>query len=192
MSKAGKGVVVLLLVAVGAAGAASFASNAPSERERTALGPMAERLKALVGVWRVEARLQLTPTARPVTIAAVQENKLIGGRWLVSEFKDLGGGPDMPPFEGIGINGFDPEKRTYSGIWVDGSRGFVVPVEGTYDEARKVFRTTSTERQRDGRTVTVISETRAISANEEETVFTAPDEAGRPYVRMVLHATRRP
>jgi len=191
MSKSFMGLV--LAAACAAAAAVSFAERAPNERERAALGPMAERMKTLVGVWRIEAKLQFSPQARPVTVAAVQVNKLVGGRWLVSEFTDEGGAdPNMPAFEGVGINGFDPDKRVYSGVWVDSSRGFVVPVEGTYDEARRVFRTTSIERQRDGRTITVVSETRSIGPNEEETVFTAPDATGRPFVRMVLRAVRRP
>lgn len=150
-------------------------------------GPMAAAISNRVGTWRVEARLQLTPSARPVVIDAIAESRIIGGRWLVSELRSADG---MNGFHGLGVNGFDPATGRYTGYWVDGSRGFSVPVEGVFDAATGVFRTTSQERRADGQIVTVVSETRTIGPDREETVFTAPDAEGRPYERMRLIYTR--
>lgn len=151
------------------------------------LGPMAADLQNRVGTWCVDAWLQFTPAAKPARIAARAESRFVGNRWLVTELRST---DEMQGFHGLGINGYDPELRKYVGIWIDGTRGFVVPVEGTYDTARQVFRTTSTERRQDGQTVTVISETVRKGSDQEVTRFTAPGPNGRPYERMVLTYTR--
>jgi hypothetical protein len=155
------------------------ASTMASATDDALLGPMANDLRGRVGRWCVEAHLQLTPEARPVVINAVAENRLIGGRWLVTEMRG-------PGFEGVGLNGFDPQTGRYSGYWVDGSRGFTVPVEGEYDAAGRVFRTRSTERRADGASVIILSETRTDGPDGQATTFIAPDAHGRSYQRMLL------
>ena len=163
----------------------SVASGAPAVDAR--LGPMAADLQHRVGSWCVDARLQLTPAAPPARISAEARSRLIGNRWLVTELKSL---DSMGGFEGVGINGYDPQQKKYVGIWIDGSRGFIVPVEGVYDSTQEVFRTTSTERRSDGQTTTVTSETVKRGRDREVTTFTAVDAGGRPYERMVLTYTR--
>ena len=96
----------------------------------------------------------------------------------------------MPRFEGLGVNGFDPAAGHYVGYWVDGTRGLAIPVSGTYDGRTGVFTTTSIERNRDGSTTHVRSETRRTNPDTEVTTFTATDARGQPYVRMVLTYTR--
>jgi len=152
---------------------------AVSAADDALLGPMAGDLRNRVGRWCVEAHLQLTPEARPVVIHAVAESRLVGGRWLVTEMRG-------PGFEGVGLNGYDPQTRHYAGYWVDGSRGFTIPVEGEYDAAARVFRTRSTERRADGTSVTIISETRPDGPDGEAVSFIAPDRTGRSYQRMLL------
>lgn len=132
-----------MLILGGAALAASAAAAAPAAPDAL-LGPMAGELRNRVGRWCVEARLQLTPEARPLTIHAVAEHRLIGGRWLVTEMRG-------PGFEGVGLNGFDPGTRHYAGYWADGSRGFPVPVEGDYDAEARAFRTRSSAAPTAGR-----------------------------------------
>lgn len=161
------------------AAALSGAAPALAVPDDALLGPMASELRNRVGRWCVEAHLQLTPEARPVTLKAVAESRLVGGRWLLTEMRG-------PGFQGVGLNGFDPATGRYAGYWADGSRGFTVPVEGEYDAAARVFRTRSTERRADGSSVTVLSETRADGPDGEATSFVAPDVHGRPYQRMLL------
>ena len=167
------------------AAAQSLASGAPAVDGR--LGPMAADLKQRVGTWCVDARLQFTPAAQPARIRAQAQSRLVGNRWLVTELKSL---DSMQGFQGLGINGYDAEQEKYVGIWIDGSRGLIVPVEGVYDPKRQVFRTTSTERRGDGQTTIVTSETVKHGRDREVTTFTAVDAGGRPYERMVLAYTR--
>jgi hypothetical protein len=180
----------LLAAATSAPGSAPFPAPAPAPAAaaQDPLGPMAGALRNRVGTWRVKAELQLRPGARLVVIDAIAENRLVGGRWLLSELRTpdrMNGG-----FEGVGINGYDPRQGKYVGYWIDGSRSLLIPVEGAWDGQAGLFRTTSVERGRDGRAVTVQSETRTIGPDEEVTTFTAPDAEGRPFVRMRLDYKR--
>jgi len=190
MSRILKGLSLAIAVMTSAAPFPAMAQGAPARQETRArlLGPMADVLENRVGTWDVTARLQLTPSARPVVIAAVAENRIVGGRWLVSEMRST---DRMGGFHGIGVNGFDPQSGQYNGYWIDGSRGFTVPVTGQYDPATRTFRTTSIERRPDGSSITVVSETVTSGRDREETTFTAPDAEGRPYVRMRLTFSRR-
>ena len=176
-----------ILCAFAAASASAAVPASHPSPEVSALGPMAERLNNLVGTWRVEARLQFDPAARPLTIEAVAENRLVGGRWLVSELRSVHEGG----FHGVEVNGYDPVKGRYSGYWIDSTRSLLVPVEGSYDARSGVFRTTSIERDPGGRSVTIVSETRRNGPDEEVTTFTAPDSAGKPFVRMRLAYRRQ-
>jgi hypothetical protein len=98
--------------------------------------------------------------------------------------------PRMPSFAGLGVNGYDPDQHRYVGYWVDNSRGLAIPVTGDYNPKTGVFRTVSVERQHNGKSVTVVSETRTLDANTEQTTFTAPDARGRPFVRMQMTYSR--
>lgn len=190
MNKFLTGLGLAAAISAGAAPVGAAAQEAPARQEARArlLGPMADVLENRVGNWDVTAELQLTPSARPVVINAVADNRIIGGRWLVSELKSADG---MAGFHGIGVNGFDPQSGRYNGYWIDGSRGFTVPVTGEYDPASRTFRTTSIEQRADGSSITVVSETVTEGSDREVTTFTAPDAEGRPYVRMRLTYSRR-
>lgn len=169
--------------------AASLPAATPAipDRDAALLGPMAPRLHSLVGTWQVKAELRFAPAAKPVTIDAVAENRLIGGRWLISELK---GRDSMGMFHGVGVNGFDPVKGKYEGYWIDNTRSLLIPVEGEYDAKASVFRTVSLERDSKGHMNKVLSKTRIISPDKEVTTFTAEDAKGRRFTRMVLSYDR--
>lgn len=174
-----------VLSASGAAGQSSL-----TDSQRKLLGPMAEVLLDRVGEWNVRADLRLRPAAKPVTIQAKATSKMLGNRWLVTELRGAEMGKGVFGFEGLGVNGFDPDAGKYVGYWVDGSRGIAIPVTGTFDPASGVFRTTSVERNRDGSETTVLSETRRTTPDTEVTTFTATGPKGERFVRMVLTYTR--
>ena len=180
-----------LVVAIGlASGSSPAAQNAPSDSQRKLLGPMANVLLDRVGEWDVRADLRLQPAARAVTIKAKAKSKMLGNRWLVTELRGADMGRGVFGFEGLGVNGFDPDTGKYVGYWVDGSRGIAIPVTGTFDAASGIFRTTSVERNRDGSKTTVHSETRRTAPDTEVTTFTAVGPKGQRFVRMVLTYTR--
>jgi hypothetical protein len=55
-------------------------------------------------------------------------NRLVGGRWLVSDFKN-----ETTGFEGHGIYGWDAAKQAYVGTWVDPMRSQLVISTGELD-----------------------------------------------------------
>jgi len=64
-----------------------------------------------VGTWDATTTMHGTPPSK-----GVETNRVLGGLWLVSEFKSEMGGQ---PFEGHGLYGYDPDKKKYVGVWVD-------------------------------------------------------------------------
>jgi len=65
-----------------------------------------------------------------------ETNTLVGGLWLVTDFKsDMMG----QPFQGHGVNGWDPNKKKYVGTWVDTLSTGLGLSESTYDSATKTM-----------------------------------------------------
>jgi hypothetical protein len=59
-----------------------------------------------------------------------------GGLWLLSDFRGQFGGV---PFQGHGIDGYDPMKKKYIGVWVDSMSTSPLFMEGTYDPDKKAM-----------------------------------------------------
>jgi hypothetical protein len=77
--------------------------------------------------------------------------KAIGdGLWLISDFKDTMAGQ---PFEGHGIDGYDPAKGKYVSIWVDSWTPQPLTLEGTYDKASHKLTMMGSGPGMDGQTV---------------------------------------
>jgi hypothetical protein len=57
-----------------------------------------------------------------------------GGLWLVSDFK---GEYDGAPFQGKGMDTYDPAKKKYVSVWVDSMMTTPLIMEGTRDESTK-------------------------------------------------------
>jgi hypothetical protein len=99
-------------------------------------GPEHEILKADVGVWDAVVEMFMAPGQPPATSKGVETNTLMGGLWLVTEFKgDMMGSP----FEGRGMSGYDSLKKKYVGTWVDTMSVGIATVESTYDAATKTL-----------------------------------------------------
>jgi hypothetical protein len=100
-------------------------------------GPEHEILKMEAGVWDATVEESVEPGAPPKVSKGVETNTLIcGGLWLTSEFK---GEMMGQPFQGHGVTGYDPLKKSYIGIWVDGMSPALGLVVGTYDPAKKTM-----------------------------------------------------
>ena len=74
-------------------------------------------LKKEVGSWDATVKMWVAgPDKDPVTSTASETNKMMGEMWLVSDFTSTIRGQS---FSGHGIFGYDPEKKKYTGTWVD-------------------------------------------------------------------------
>ena len=99
-------------------------------------GPEHAVLAADVGTWDAIVEVFPGPGAPAMKSSGVEVNTLVGGMWLVTEFK---GEMMGMPFEGRGLAGYDPNKKKYVGTWVDTmSTGFAA-VESTYDASTKTI-----------------------------------------------------
>lgn len=61
---------------------------------------------------------------------------ICAGRW---QWTDFNGSMMGQPFEGHGLTGYDPAKKQYVSIWIDGCVATAMKTTGTYDEAKKTF-----------------------------------------------------
>lgn len=93
-------------------------------------GPEHEKLKQLEGTW--DAILKMGPEESKGTMTWKMD---LGGLWLVSEFEGEFGGQK---FTGKGLDGYDPIKKKYVGVWVDSMSTSPMIAEGTYDKDGKV------------------------------------------------------
>lgn len=98
-------------------------------------GPEHEILKKSVGTWDATIE-EMHPGAPPKTSKGTETSKLVGGLWLVSDFKSEMGGQ---PFEGHAVGGYDSHKKKYVGTWVDSMSTGVFTSEGTLDPATKTM-----------------------------------------------------
>jgi len=87
-------------------------------------------LERSVGTWNADIETSL-PEGNEKT-RGTMVGRLLGGRWLVLEFKNENG------FEGHGIYGYDPDAKQFVGTWVDSLRGFLATGHGSWDEASRI------------------------------------------------------
>jgi hypothetical protein len=98
--------------------------------------PEHELLKKDVGVWDAACKFWMIPGQEPVVTQGVETNTMLGGTWLISEFKtDF----DGTPFLGHSQSGYDPVKKKFVGTWVDNMNAHMAVQEGTYDKETKTF-----------------------------------------------------
>jgi len=100
-------------------------------------GPEHAVLKADEGTWEATVEM-LGPPGAPVPPPSkgTETNTLMGGMWLVTDFKgDMMG----MPFAGHGIAGWDSVKKKYVSVWTDNMSPALMTGEATYDPGKKVM-----------------------------------------------------
>ena len=122
-----------------------------------------------VGVWDGTMKMFMEGPDGPATTSkGVETNTLmVGGLWVVSNYKGEFAGK---PFEGSGVNGYDPRKKKFVGTWADSMTPELMLLEGTYDEAAKALTLLSEGTGEDGKPVSM----KMVSQykGEDEKVFT--------------------
>ena len=108
---------------------------------------MHQVLESDVGTWDAEVIVRPGPGAPEQRSKGVSVQRLVGGRWLVADFKNETG------FEGHGIFGWDDARKGFVGTWVDGMRNFLAVMEGAYDADARTMTYRANARLPDGRTL---------------------------------------
>ncbi len=106
-----------------------------------------ELLAREVGTWDAEVVVRPAPGAPEQRSRGVSVQRLVGGRWLVADFESETG------FQGHGILGWDATRQAYAGTWVDAMRGFLVVMEGQWDDAARALTLDAEATLPDGRTL---------------------------------------
>jgi hypothetical protein len=101
-------------------------------------------LEGDVGTWDADVEVRVAGPPVPPS-KGVSQNRLVGGRWLVVDFRNDSG------FEGHGVTGWDAVRRAYVSTWVDTARTFLAVGEGTWDAEARTMTVTFEATLPDGR-----------------------------------------
>ena len=131
-------VALTVLGSVGIGGISSRAEDAPPVAKPTSHHKL---LAKDAGTWDATMRAWCAgPDSEPMVSKGVETNTMLGGFWLVSEFRgDFAG----QPYAGHGQLGYDTHKGKYVGTWVDSMSTEVMVMEGDLDEKTQTLTTTS-------------------------------------------------
>ena len=119
-----------------AAPAAPAAPAPPAAPVMPKPGPEHEVLKPLAGEWDATVESFAAPGQPPMLAKGIETGTMIGGFWLVSDFKSEVMGQ---PFLGRSTLGYDPAKKKYVSTWIDSMTPSLSVGESDYDAATKTF-----------------------------------------------------
>lgn len=106
-------------------------------QKAAAPGEAHKHLAEMAGSWKTTTKAWMSPGAAPMESTGTCENKMIlGDRFLHQECsgQDMG----MGPFQGMGITGYDNNKKQYEATWVDNMGTAIITATGQADASGKV------------------------------------------------------
>jgi hypothetical protein len=94
-------------------------------------------LDTLVGDWDYTIKWWMSPDAKPEESEGTSEIKsIMGGRFIEQAVQGTSMGQ---PFEGMGIMGYDNEKKQYQSVWIDNMGTGIMTGSGNYDPNTKTL-----------------------------------------------------
>ncbi len=94
-------------------------------------------LGALVGDWDYTIKWWMSPDAKPEISKGTSEVEwIMGGRFIQHEVEGTSMGQ---PFEGLGVTGYDNEKKQYQSTWIDNMGTGIMTASGSYDAKTKTI-----------------------------------------------------
>jgi hypothetical protein len=94
-------------------------------------------LDTLIGNWDYTIKWWMSPDAKPEESAGTSNIKsIMGGRFIE---QSVAGTSMGQPFEGIGIMGYDNEKKLYQSVWIDNMGTGIMTGSGNYDPNTKTL-----------------------------------------------------
>jgi len=148
-------------------------------------GPMPEhaKLKNMEGKWNFNLTAGDGSDASGVAVHKLE----CDGLWLTSDFACKFGGV---PFQGKGLDGYDPDKKKYVSVWVDSMTPTPMIFEGDYDSTGKVLTMIAKAAGPDKKPATWRSVSKIINADEHTMeMFMTP--MGGTETSMMLIAYKR-
>ena len=111
--------------------AALLLAPATRAQEMPKPGPEQELLKKMEGTWDLTMKVAGMDSKGSVTWKME-----LGGMWLTGNLEsELFG----TKFTGKSIDGYDPTKKKYVGVWVDSMSSSPMVMEGSYDKEKKTM-----------------------------------------------------
>lgn len=95
-----------------------------------------EWLKKFAGEWETESEMPGAPGEPAMKCKGTMNARMLGGFWVVSDYKGDIMGTTMTAVQTIG---YDPQSKKYVGTWVDSMLNHLWKYEGTVDAAGKTF-----------------------------------------------------
>jgi hypothetical protein len=95
-----------------------------------------EWLEQFAGEWTTESEMYMVPEQPPIKATGEETARMIGGFWLMAENK---GKVFEMPMTGILTVGYDAEKKSYVGTWIDSMTGYMWKYAGTVDDQGKAL-----------------------------------------------------
>lgn len=94
-------------------------------------------LDPLAGDWDYSIKLWMSPDATPEESKGTSNiTWIMGGRFIEQKVE---GTSMRQPFEGMGIMGYDNEKKQYQSVWIDNMGTGVMTGSGSYDPNTKTL-----------------------------------------------------
>jgi hypothetical protein len=93
-------------------------------------------LEQFAGEWTSESEIYAVPGQPPIKVSGEETARMIGGFWLMAESKSK---LFEMPMTGILTVGYDAEKKSYVGTWIDSMTGYMWTYTGRVDEAGKAL-----------------------------------------------------
>lgn len=112
------------------------AAAPPPDMPMAKPGPEHALLARDVGTWDATVEMRMAPGDKPQASKGLEQSRLLGGLWLITDFKSEIMGQ---PFEGRGVLGYDPGKKKYVGTWVDSMSLSISPSEASYDATTRTL-----------------------------------------------------
>jgi hypothetical protein len=112
------------------------AAQAFQEALEEAARPVKEhtQLARLAGEWKTQAKMYIPDPAKPeITEGTATYRMIMGGRYLR---QDLQGQFAGKPYRGLGILGYDKNKKKFVDVWIDSMGTGIMTMEGEYDEKK--------------------------------------------------------
>jgi hypothetical protein len=169
------------------------ASSSAKTETKTAAGsptahPETDVLKKWVGEW--DATIESTGRdGKPVASAAKSSVKLLGGRWLITDFDGTFMGA---PFIGHEVLGYDPSAKKYLLSWVDALATSFATGEGLYNPQTKTLTLTVSGRDDStGKTATWRQVDIWKDADHHDwTLRTISPKDAKEQIQMTIHYSR--
>jgi hypothetical protein len=153
-------------------------------------GPEHKVLESLVGTWDAKVKLYLDPKKPMESAGVMTRSMILGGNFLQESFKGEFIGKN---FAGLGIIGFDANKKKFVTNWCDSMSTSMTTTHGTYDPIKKTL--TSLGEEFDGNTkkqIKVRDVLRIINADEHILeMYRQPDGVPEEFKVMEVAYKRR-